>query len=95
MLFAPIGSNKPTRIQGTFISEDEVKKLIQYVQQQGEADEAAEADVLDTIERANMPDAEKGDKSEYEDELLPDAIEFVVDHGSASVPMLQRRFRIG
>ncbi len=95
MLFAPIGSNKPTRIQGTFISEDEVKKLIQYVQQQGEADEAAEADVLDTIERANMPDAEKGDKSEYEDELLPDAIEFVVDHGSASVSMLQRRFRIG
>ena len=95
MLFAPIGSNKPTRIQGTFISEDEVKKLIQFVQQQGEADEAAEADVLDTIEKANMPDAEKGDKSEYEDELLPDAIEFVVDHGSASVSMLQRRFRIG
>ena len=95
MLFAPLGSNKPTRIQGTFISDDEVKKLIEFVQQQGEADEAAEADVLDTIEKANMPDAEKGNQSEWEDELLPDAIEFVVDHGSASVSMLQRRFRIG
>ena len=94
MLFAPIGSTKPTRIQGTFISDEEVKNLIQFVQQQGDADEAAEADVLDTIERANMPDAEKA-THEYEDELLPDAIELVVEQGSASVSMLQRRFRIG
>ncbi len=95
MLFAPVGSNKPTRIQGTFISDDEVKNLIQFVQQQGDADEAAEADIMDTIEKANTPDAEKGDHSEYEDELLPDAIEFVVEQGKASVSMLQRRFRIG
>ena len=65
------------------------------LQQQGEADEAAEADVLDTIAKANIPDAEKGDRSEFEDELLPDAIELVVDQGAASVSMLQRRFRIG
>ncbi len=94
MLFAPLGSTKPTRIQGTFISDEEVKKLIQFVQQQGEADEAAEADVLDTIEKVNTPDAEKGNK-DYEDELLPEAIELVVDQGNASVSMLQRRFRIG
>ena len=95
MLFSPLGSTKPTRIQGTFISDDEVKKLIQFAQQQGEVDEAAEADVLDTIERANKPDAEKGNKDDYGDELLPDAIELVVDQGAASVSMLQRRFRIG
>ena len=94
MLFAPIGSTKPTRIQGNFISDEEVKKLIQYTQQQGEVDEAAEADVLDTIERANTPDAEKGNR-DFEDELLPEAIELVVDQGAASVSMLQRRFRIG
>lgn len=94
MLFAPIGSNKPTRIQGAFISDGEVKKLINFVQQQGEADEAAEADVLDTIEKVNTPDAEKGNR-DNEDELLPEAIELVVDAGSASVSMLQRRFRIG
>ncbi len=94
MLFAPLGSTKPTRIQGTFISDEEVKKLIQYTQQQGEVDEAAEADVLDTIERANMPDAEKASRDDG-DELLADAIELVVDQGAASVSMLQRRFRIG
>lgn len=94
MLFAPIGSSKPTRVQGSFISDEEVKRLIEFVKQQGAADEAAEADVLDTIERANTPDAEKGNR-DLEDELLPDAIELVVGAGNASVSMLQRRFRIG
>ena len=94
MLFSPLGSTKPTRIQGTFITDSEVKSLIQFVQQQGEADEAAEADVLDSIEKVNTPDAEKGN-TDFEDELLPEAIEFVVDQGKASVSILQRRFRIG
>lgn len=94
MLFAPIGSSKPTRIQGPFISDDEVRRLIEFVQKQGTADEAAEADVLDTIEKVNTPDAEKGNR-DFEDELLPEAIELVVDQGAASVSMLQRRFRIG
>ncbi len=94
MLFAPIGSSKPTRVQGSFISDEEVKRLIEYVKQQGTADEAAEADVLDTIERANTPDAEKSNR-DLEDDLLPDAIELVVGAGNASVSMLQRRFRIG
>ena len=94
MLFAPLGSTKPTRIQGTFISDEEVKRLIEFVKQQASVDEAAEADVLDTIEKANTPDAEKGDR-DFEDDLLPDAIELVVSAGNASVSMLQRRFRIG
>ncbi|MDO4833645.1 MAG: DNA translocase FtsK 4TM domain-containing protein [Bacillota bacterium] len=94
MLFAPIGSSKPTRVQGTFISDGEVKKLIAFVQKQGTMDEAAEADVLDTIERVNTPDADKSEKDPGDD-LLPDAIELVVGAGSASVSMLQRRFRIG
>ena len=95
MLFAPLGATKPMRIQGTFISDGEVKKLISFVQQQGEVDEAAEADVLDTIEKVNTPDAEKGKPQDGGDELLADAIELVVDQGAASVSMLQRRFRIG
>lgn len=95
MLFAPIGSNKPLRIQGPFISDDEVKKLIEYVKSQGSADEAAEADVMDTISRANTPDVEKGNRADMGDELLPEAIELVVGAGAASVSMLQRRFRIG
>ena len=50
--------------------------------------------VMDTIERANMAPAEKHDR-DLEDELLPDAIELVVEARQASVSMLQRRFRIG
>ncbi len=94
MLFAPLGSNKPTRIQGTFISDEEVKKLIEFVKTQADVDEASEADVMDSISRANTPDAERGNR-DFDDELLPEAIEFVAEAGKASVSMLQRRFRIG
>ncbi|MCF0144168.1 MAG: DNA translocase FtsK, partial [Firmicutes bacterium] len=94
MLFSPIGSSKPTRIQGTFISDEEVNKLIGFVREQAEVDEAAEADVLDTIERVNSP-ASAGNSADMGDELLPEAIELVVGAGNASVSMLQRRFRIG
>lgn len=94
MLFSPLGSGKPVRVQGTFISDEEVRNLIAFVKQQGEADEAAASDVMDSIARVNTPDAEKGNR-DFEDELLPDAIELVVGAGQASVSMLQRRFRIG
>ncbi len=94
MLFNPLGSGKPVRVQGTFISDDEVRNLIAFVKQQGEADEAAAGDVMDSIARINTPDAEKGNR-DFKDELLPDAIELVVGAGQASVSMLQRRFRIG
>lgn len=94
MLFSPLGAGKPKRIQGTFISDREVAQVIEFVKSQAKADETAEADVLDRIARANMPDAERGDR-EDEDELLPEAVELVVDAGQASVSMLQRRFRIG
>ncbi len=94
MLFAPIGSNKPIRLQGPFISDDEIRDVIEFVKQQAEMEEAAESDVMDTIAKVNTPEAEKGNR-DFEDDLLPDAIELVVNAGSASVSMLQRRFRIG
>lgn len=95
MLFNPLGTGKPTRIQGAFISDAEVNSVIEFVKSQGQADEDAASDVLDRIKNANVPDAEKGNKNQWEDELLPDAIETVVSAGQASVSMLQRRFRIG
>ena len=95
MLFNPLGTGKPTRIQGAFISDSEVNKLIDFVKTQAKADEEVANDVLNRIKNANTPEAEKGDKSEWEDELLPEAIELVVGAGQASVSMLQRRFRIG
>ena len=93
MLFNPLGSGKPVRVQGAFISDREVNDLIEFVKGQVEEAEYSE-NVMDSIERANIPDAEKGDR-DLEDELLPDAIELVVQAQQASVSMLQRRFRIG
>ncbi len=93
MLFNPLGSGKPLRVQGTFISDQEVHDVIEFVKAQVEEVEYAD-NVMDSIERANVPDAEKGNR-DLEDELLPEAIELVVHAQQASVSMLQRRFRIG
>ena len=93
MLFNPLGSGKPVRVQGTFISDQEVHDVIKHVKSQVEEVEYAD-NVMDSIERANVPDAEKGNR-DLEDELLPEAIELVVHAQQASVSMLQRRFRIG
>ncbi len=94
MLFNPLGSGKPIRVQGCFISDREVNGVIDFVKSQVEEAEYSET-VIDKIEQANVPDAEKGNTKDMGDELLPDAIELVVGAGQASVSMLQRRFRIG
>ncbi len=90
MLFNPLGMGKPVRVQGTFISDAEVRQVIQHVKEQAE-DVTYSEDVLHTIEKGNLPEGKEDDG----DELLTDAIECVVAAGQASVSMLQRRFRIG
>ena len=88
MLFNPIGIPKPIRVQGTFISDSEVHKVIEFVKSQvGEADYAD--DVIHTIEKV------QSDKDDDGDDLLAEAIELVVKSGQASASGLQRRFRIG
>lgn len=89
MLFNPMGMGKPIRVQGTFVSDAEVHKVIEFVKGQVDKTEYNE-DVLSKIERSNV---QEGDDDT--DELLPDAIDLVVNSGQASVSMLQRRFRIG
>jgi S-DNA-T family DNA segregation ATPase FtsK/SpoIIIE len=90
MLFRPLDANKPTRIQGTFISDEEVNSVIEYVKGQTEEADYSE-EIIDSIENESI----QADDPEDTDELLPDAIECVVDTGQASTSMLQRRFRIG
>ncbi len=92
MLFNPLGMGKPVRVQGTFVSDSEVHDVIQHVKGQVEDVEYA-GEVMNTIEKGNLPQA--GGKDESSDELLQEAIECVVSAGQASVSMLQRRFRIG
>lgn len=89
MLFNPMGMGKPVRIQGAFISDSEVNKVIDFVKDQVQ-DAAYNQDVLTRIERNDVQGTE-----EEADELLSDAIDLVVKSGQASVSMLQRRFRIG
>lgn len=89
MLFKPQDLNKPKRIQGPFISDDEVLALINYVKSQ--VDETQYDDeVIEKIEKGRDFSGE-----EEGDELLMDAVGVVLNAGKASVSMLQRRFRIG
>lgn len=94
MLFNPLGSGKPLRVQGTFISDREVNDVIEFVKNQIEEEPEYSETVIDRIERANSAASSIEDKAP-EDELLADAIELVVQAQQASVSMLQRRFRIG
>ena len=90
MLFNPMGMGKPIRVQGAFVSDSEVHKVIDFVKSQVDSNASYNEDILTRIERTNG-----AEKSEDTDELLPEAIELVVRSGQASVSMLQRRFRIG
>ena len=92
MLFAPIGANKPIRVQGAFISDDEVEKLVEFVKAQREP----EYDNTVTQEVEKEAEKESSDTNDvYRDELLERAVNLVMESGQASVSMLQRRFRIG
>lgn len=86
MLFLPIGASKPTRIQGAFLSDEEVEKVVAAVVSQQKAQYQENMIPTDEPETASP---------EVEDELFNDAVKLVVDMQTASVSMLQRRFRIG
>jgi len=92
MLFAPIGANKPIRVQGAFISDAEVENLVEFVKAQREP----EYDNTVTQEAEKEAEKETSDDNDvYRDELLERAVNLVMESGQASVSMLQRRFRIG
>ena len=101
MLYAPLGGGKPTRVQGCFISPKEIEQVVEFVKQTGEAQYSDE--VLAKIEES-VQEKEKGGKGPGpadpaseggEDELLPAAVDVVLETGQASVSMLQRRLKLG
>lgn len=92
MLFNPIGANKPIRIQGAFISDEEVEELIVFVKGQGQP-EYDEAMMAETDRGAETSDAVSTD--EEQDELLERAVQIVLEQRSASASILQRRLRVG
>ena len=102
MLYFPLGSNKPTRVQGCFITPEEIERVVNFVKESGTADYSDE--VMEKIEEA-MKQGEKGGKAggsapsaddgEGCDELLGAAVEVILETGQASVSMLQRRLKLG
>ncbi|MBR2540997.1 MAG: DNA translocase FtsK 4TM domain-containing protein [Mogibacterium sp.] len=89
MLFSPVGSNKPYRVQGPYISDSETEKVIKFVKKEGGGP------VYDEELKSAIDNADKKSSSEPQDELTDDAIAFILKSKQASVSMLQRRFRIG
>ena len=94
MLYFPVGETKPLRIQGAFISEKEIEKIVEQIKKKSETT-YSEA-IIESIENANGSN-KNSDNSEDDDAdpILNDAIDLVVDMGQASASMLQRRFKIG
>ena len=98
MLFFPAGDPKPTRIQGAFVSDDEVEKIVDFIKSNGTA--TYSEDILETIENNNKTDKEKALEAEHSadddvDPFLKDAISTVVETGQASTSFIQRRFKVG
>ena len=93
MLYVPSGIQKPMRVQGSWVSDEEVHAVVEYIKERHET--AYDEDVLEHINNATTPDAEKEKASEEYDPRLPEAIEIVLEAGQASVSMLQRRMRVG
>ena len=98
MLYAPIGTSKPMRVQGTWVSDKERERVVDFIKGSGESQYSEE--VMSEIEKAAIekssgekPRDEQGD-SDY-DELLPQAVDVIFETGQASVSMLQRRLKLG
>ena len=96
MLFFPTGFPKPVRVQGAFVSDEEVEKIVGFVKKNGTANYSE--DILETIENSNKTEKELAQEQAEDDETDPflmDAIEAVIEQGTASTSFIQRRFKVG
>ncbi len=97
MLFSPVGSQKPKRIQGCFVSDSEIESVVGFIKKSQEADYSET--IAEEIERNAVEDKDSGGNSdvygEDADPMMPDAVKCVVESGQASTSFLQRRFRLG
>ena len=96
MLFLPQGENTPIRVQGTFISDEEIKAVVDHTikQQIAHYDQTL---LMDTEEMnaTSMVDSKGKSEDDYEEPLYNEIVDFVVSQGKASASLLQRRFRLG
>lgn len=92
MLFHPMGLSKPVRMQGAYISDSEINKVVKFIKERSSSE--YDDDVVDNIEKSNSKTASTDIENEI-DELLPAAIDLVVEIGQASVSYLQRKLKLG
>ncbi len=101
MLYAPLGEGKPKRVQGCFITDEEVRRVVSFIKQGEQAQYSKE--VMDEIERKAEQQGSKGAPASESvdaptdsgDEMTPAAVEVILETGQASVSMLQRRLKLG
>jgi DNA segregation ATPase FtsK/SpoIIIE, S-DNA-T family len=93
MLFRPAGESRTARIQGAFIAEEEIERLTEHWRRQGEPE--LQEELLEAVEPEEGGEGADGDFDPDQDDLLADAIATVVQMGTASTSMLQRRLRVG
>ena len=99
MLYFPVGSSKPQRVQGCMITEEEIDRVVSFVKQSGEAHYSDE--VMQKIEESLVEKDARGasqtaaEVAESTDPLFNDAVEVLLETGQASVSMLQRRLKLG
>lgn len=96
MLFYPSGAPKPVRLQGAFVSDKEVEKIVDFLKSNGGVPQYSE-DIMESIEKANSTDKdlEREECDDDKDPFLNDAIETVIETGQASTSFIQRRFKVG
>jgi S-DNA-T family DNA segregation ATPase FtsK/SpoIIIE len=92
MLFHPMGLSKPVRMQGAYISDSEINKVVEFIKQRSNS--SYDEDVVDNIEKSDKKASDNDVENEI-DELLPAAIDLVVEIGQASVSYLQRKLKLG
>lgn len=97
MLFAPVGANKPVRVQGCYVSDAEISSIVEFVKKTKSID--YDESVIEEIERNAASEGEKNEPQESDggstDPMMDEAIKCVVEAGQASTSLLQRRLRLG
>lgn len=95
MLFLPMGESQPERIQGAFVSEEEIQKVVDYTVSQQKASYDSNFTNLENVDQEIKQNTISNDKEEYDDPLYNDIVEFVIETQKASASLLQRRFKLG
>lgn len=99
MLYSPIGANKPLRVQGCYISDDEVEELCEFIKNQGESEYSEkiqkEIESKAAQDKTSTKFTDGGEPGENLDPLFDDAVDVVLENGKASTSFLQRKLGVG